>query len=198
MPAIAVLLDHELLATVNTSGYDVVSVCVHGTRIDDGFATLEMSGGAYPDSGESTHLIWINSKELRPGQRVEVHFRETGETFPAGKTIRELFPEEQDGEEPVEFVPTEAVFAELRTRPLLRAGFSFELQGSAGNSFAGRTAPEDHGFGFNLLWNSHRAQRAGYSLHAYTLDDLEQRTDVEDYVREYVEAPYALTLRVDA
>jgi hypothetical protein len=198
MPAIAVLLDGELLATVNTSAYDVVSVHVHGTRIDDEFATLEMAGGAYPDSGESTHLIWINSKELRPGQRIEVHFREMGETLPAGKTVQELFPEEQDIEAPGDFKPTEAMFAELRAKPSRREGFSFQLRGTAGAPFAGRTAPQDHGFGFSLVWNSHRPQRASHSLHAYTLDELEKRIPVRDFIREYVEAPYAVTLQIDA
>jgi hypothetical protein len=198
MPAICVLLDGELLATVNTYGYDVVSVHVHGTKIDEEFAALEMSGGSYPGQGESTHLIWINSRELQPGQQIEVRFQETGETSPQGKTIDELFPEKAEGDELADFKPTDAMFAELRAEPSRRDGFAFELLDSTGGSFAGRTAITDHGFGFSLVWNSQRPNRASHALHAYNLDELESRAPMRDFVREYIQAPFATTLRVDA
>ncbi len=196
MPAISVLVDGERMATVNTSGYDAVSVHIHGTRIDDEFATLEMSGGTYPEKGESTHLIWINGHELRPGQQIEVRFQETGETWPPGKTIEELFPARKDAEESVDFKPREAIFVELRAKPSRREGFSFQLRSSAGASFAGSTGPMDHGFGFGLLWNSNRPERARHSLHAYTLGELESRSPLRYFIREYVEASYAVTLQV--
>jgi hypothetical protein len=198
MPAISVLLDGEPLVTVSTIGYDVVSVHVHGTRTDAEFATLDVSGGAYPATGEPMHLIWISSHELRPDQLIEVRFEEAGETSHRGKTIEELFPEEQAAEEPVDFKPTEAMFAELRGKPLLRNGYSFRLRGSIGEPFAGTTAPADHGFAFNLVWNSHRPQRASHSLHAYTLDELEKRSPLRDFIREYIEVPYAIALQIAA
>lgn len=198
MPAISVLLNGELLATVNTKGYDVVSVHIHGTKTDDEFAILEMSGGTYPNNGESTHLIWINSLELWPGQRLEVRLQESGETLPAGKTIEELFPEEADTEVPADFAPTEAMFTALRAKPLRREEFSFQFLGSTGTSFVGKTASTDHGFGFSLVWNSNRPERACCSLHAYTLDELENRTPMRDFVNEYVRAPYTGSLRTDA
>jgi hypothetical protein len=197
MPAISVLLDGELLAVVNTTGYDVVSVHVHGTRVEEDFAAIEMSGGAYPENAESTHLIWINSHGVRPGQQVEVRFQESGETLRPGKTIHELFPEQSDTNEETDFTPTEAMFAELKARPPLRDGFSFQLRGSNGTAFAGRTAPADHGFGFSFAWNSYRPSRVSESLHSYTLEALEHRTPMSDFVRQYIEAPYAVTLRVD-
>ncbi|MEQ1686178.1 MAG: hypothetical protein ABL916_21220 [Burkholderiaceae bacterium] len=175
-----------------------MSVHVHGTRIDDEFAALEMSGGSYPEHGESTHLIWINSRELQPGQQIEVRFQESGDTSPQGKTIAELFPEETGEDEPADFKPTEAMFAELRAKPSRRDGFTFELLGSKGTAFAGGTAGTDHGFGFSLVWNSQRPNRASHSLHAYNLDELESRAPMRDFVREYIEAPYSATLRLDA
>jgi hypothetical protein len=198
MAAISVLLDSKLLATVNSSEYDVVSVQVHGTKIDTEFAMLEMSGGKHPEKGDSTHLIWINGHVLGPGQRIEVRFEETGETFPKGKTIDELFPKNEASSEPVDFKPTEAIFTELRAMPHLRESYSFKLQGAVGTEFIGSTAAADHGFGFSLLWNSFHPERASYSLHAYTLSELEARSTLRDFVQEYVEAPYALNLQVDA
>lgn len=46
MPAIGVSLNGHLLAEVETEGYDVMSVRVHGIRTDGEFAELETSGGA--------------------------------------------------------------------------------------------------------------------------------------------------------
>ncbi len=198
MPAICVLLDGVLLATVNTYGYDVVSVHVHGTRIDDDIATLEMSGGSYPKDAESTHLIWINSLELRPGQQIEVRFQETGETFPQGKTIDELFPGESTDGTSTDFRPTEGMFDELRAKPSHRDSVSLRLLSSTGTTFVGQTASSDHGFGFSLVWNSYHVNRAHNSLHAYTLDELESRKPMRDFVNEYVNVPYAVTLQVDA
>lgn len=198
MPAISVLLDGVLLATVNTDGHDVVSVHVHGTRIDDESAAVEMSAGTYPEHGESSHLIWVSGREVRPGQEVEVRFQPSGDTSHRGKTIDELFPEDTDPE-PAEdfFSPDAAMFEQLRARPSRRAGWALRLRSSAGMAFEGRTDTSDHGFGFGLTWNSSRPERAHLSLHAYSLDDLGRRAPMRDWVREHVRAPYVVMLRVD-
>lgn len=199
MPSLSVQLDGTFLARVNTDGYDVLSVHVHGTRIDDDSAELEMSGGSYPDGGESTHLIWINSMPLRPGQEVEVVFGEDGETSHAGKTIAELFPNENsEPEQPEDFRPTAEMFAELRAKRVLRDGYLLTLSASTGTVFVGRTENTAHGFGFTIVWNSHRPGRANLSLHSYTLENLEQKTPMLDHVREYIEPVQAVRLRVDA
>jgi hypothetical protein len=198
MPAICVLIDGELIATVNITGYDVVSVNVHGTKIDDEFAALGMSGGSYPEHGESTHLVWINSLKLQPGQQIEVRFQETGDTSPQGKTINELFPEGAEKDDPADFKPTEVMFAQLRTKPSRRDRFILELLGSTGSSFAGGTVITDHGFGFNFVWNSHRQNQARQSLHAYSLDELESRAPIRYFVSEYIQVPYTARLRVTA
>ncbi|TDM08970.1 MAG: hypothetical protein C4K60_06315 [Ideonella sp. MAG2] len=199
LPAISVYLDGERLATVNTDGFDVISVHVHGTKTDAEFATLEMSGGCYPEIGESTHLIWIDSQTLIHGQLVEIRFEDEGETNPPGKTIDQLFPDEdKEAEpEPSDFNPPAAMFADLRAKPQIRHGFAFQLSSSSGANFVGSTANSDHGFGFSVIWNSQRPSRAGYSLHAYTLDELESRSAMRDYLREYIQYPSSVTLRVE-
>ena len=34
------------------------------------------------------------------------------------------------------------------------------------------TAPEEHGFGFNILWNNRHPNRIAMSLNAYTIDTV--------------------------
>jgi hypothetical protein len=121
---------------------------------------------------------------------VEVRLSDSGDTSHAGKTIAELFPEEAEDEPPTDFTPSPEMFAELRAKAALRDGYAFRLSAKSGLTFEGRTVPTDHGFGFNVVWNCHRPNRANLSLHAYTLDDLEQRKPMNDFAREYIEPPY--------
>lgn len=65
MPALTVSIDGVTLATVSTEGYDVMSVRADGTRVDENLATLDLSGGSYPESGESTYLTWISDVPLQ-------------------------------------------------------------------------------------------------------------------------------------
>lgn len=183
MPALSVSIDGVTLATVSTDGYDVLSVRAGGTRIDNELATLDLSGGSYPEFGESTYLTWISDVPLQAGQVVTVTFLETASSSHGGKTIEELFPDEPPSTQ-TDFKPTAEMFAELRATPTLRDRFSFRLVSSSGTNFAGETAPDEHGFGFTVLWNSSSPERASASLHSYTLNNLEARGPMNNHVEE--------------
>lgn len=183
MPALNVSVDGATIATVCTAGYDVLNVRAGGTRVDDDLATLDVSGGSYPEDGQSTYLTWICDLPLQPGQVVEVIFLETGSTSHRGKTIEELFPGETPTE-PTDFKPTAEMFAELRNRPKLHEKYAFQLVSSIGTVFAGETTPDEHGFGFSVVWNSFHPERARVSLHSYTLDGLESHGPMNSHVEE--------------
>jgi hypothetical protein len=183
MPALSVAIDGVTLATVSTDGYDVMSVRASGTRIDDDLATLDLSGGSYPEVGESIYLTWINDVPLQTGQVITVTFLEAATSSHAGKTIEELFPDEPLPTQ-TDFKPTAEMFSELRTMPVLLERFSFRLASSSGTNFAGETTPDEHGFGFTVLWNSSNPERARVSLHSYTLNNLEARGPMNDHVEE--------------
>jgi len=183
MPALKVSIDGAPVATVCTDGFDILTVQVHGTLVDSELATLDISGGRYPAVGESTHLIWANDTYLNHGQVVNVAFLENAPTSHAGKTIDELFPDE----EPVtqtDFSLTDAMFAEIRARPKARDGFNFRLDMAHGLSVIGETRPADHGFGFSVLWAHTRTEEARVSLHSYSLEELEQRAPGNYYAKE--------------
>ncbi len=185
MPALSISIDGAVIATVCTDGYDVLDVRASGTRIDDHLANLGVSGGSYPEDGDHTHLIWVNELQLQPSQVVTVSFLEHASSSHTGKTIEELFPDEKLTIE-TDFKPTAEVFNELRAKPKLRDKFSFRLASSSGKAFAGETAPDDHGFGFSVLWNSHHPERARVSLHSYTLENLESRTAMTNHFEERI------------
>lgn len=143
------------------------------------------------------HLIWIDSITLRPGQCVRVALTQEGETNPPGRTIAELYPDDED-QPAADFKPTSEMFAELKRRKQLRTGYSFELLTPAGKTVHTRTHPNDHGFGCSVLWNVHHPERASASLHSYTISSLEHREPVHDFMREYLTQGQSITLTVNA
>ena len=198
MPTLTAVLNGKQLAQVCAEWLDILSVRVHGTRVDDEFADLEMSGGQYPEQGNSTYLTWISSVSLKPRDLLEVTFSDAGNTSHAGKTIDELFPNEPASPEKVDFAPTSEMFEELRAKQHIRCGHGFTLTTSEGVNYTGRTNDSEHGFGFSVVWNSHRPERANLSLHSYTIDSMEHKQPMRDHVREYIQAPYSVVFRVDA
>ena len=184
MPALSVSIDGKMIATVCTDGYNVLSVSASGTRIDDELAHLDVAGGTYPEDGDSTYLMWASALPLQLGQVVTVAFLESALSSHAGKTIEELFPEELSSETKVK--PIATVIDEIRAKTKLRDNFSFRLKSSLGTMFVGETTPDEHGFGFTVLWNSFHPERARVSLHSYTLESLEARGPMTNHVEERI------------
>ncbi len=185
MPALSVSVDGNHIATVCTDGYDMLSVRISGTRVDENLAELEIAGGSFPEDGESNYLTWVNALPVQPGQSVSISFLENAKSSHLGKTIEELFPDEKLPET-IDFKPTHEIFNELRAMPILRDRFSFWFESSAGTTFVGQTTPEEHGFGFTVLWNAWHPERAQVSLHSYTLDNLETRGPMNDHIEERI------------
>lgn len=183
MPALRTLIDGVPLATVSSDGYNLLSVRVSGTRINEELATIEVSGGIYPEGGESTYLIWAADINLLPHQEVTVQFLERAETSHPGKTIDEQYPDEPLPEEE-DFTPTPEMFAKLRTMPTYRDAFKLYLESSQGARAHVETTSEDHGFAFSVVWDSFRPIQARMSLHSYTIQSMEERTDSNYHVQE--------------
>ena len=171
MPALSVKLNGEFLVRVATDGHDVFDVGVSGDLLGPEHATLRVSGGSFPQGQPSQYLIWENERTLAPGDTIEVAFLAEGSTSHPGKTIDELYPDEEASpSEP--FAPTEEVVRELKQRPKAFDSLAFEFIGPDGGSVLGETSPEEHGFAFTILWNSQRPERARASTHTYSLDSL--------------------------
>jgi len=183
MPALDITLDGASIATVSTDAFNVMSVNVGGTLVDEEYPSLDVSGGSYPEDAASTYLSWVCHQVLQPGQRIKVTFLESAASSHAGKTIDELFPDEPPSAQ-TDFTPTDEMMCELRAKPKRREKFSFHLTSSNGKAFDAETQPDEHGFGFSVLWNSYQPERARVSLHSYTLESLENRGPMNSHVRE--------------
>ena len=171
MPALSVKLNGEFLVRVATDGLDVFDVGVSGDLLGPEHATLRVSGGSFPEGQPSLYLLWENERTLVPGDTIEVAFLAEGNTSHPGKTIDQLYPDEEESpSEPL--APAEEVVRELKQRPKAFASLAFEFIGPDGSSVLSKTSPEEHGFAFSVLWNSQRPERARASAHTYSLDSL--------------------------
>jgi hypothetical protein len=197
MPSVALEVESTRIATICCDDFHIVTVRVTGARVEDTFATLEMTASKYPEGTESTYLTWVHDYSLRPGQRVTVRFMEAGETTGEGKTIDDLYPGE--AQDQAQDLKTEAeCFQELRALPNVRAGYNFWLSSPAQPSYRGATNSDEHAFSFHLLWNCVRPDRANVFLGSYTIDSVEKRTPSREHAHEYISAGESAALQVDA
>ena len=197
MPALSVFVDGLLKARVCTDDLHVLTVNVSGTKIDDAFASVEFSGGSYPEGADSTHLVWLSELALHPGQCVRVEVAAGGPNSHSGKTLEELFPdppEEKQGPMP----SREQLIEEVRIRKRLRDHFALSVQSSSGASVSVEVKPEEHGFGASFLWNWVQPERVSASLHTYTLDQLLSKEGFTYHFRERLHPHAWAEIRLDA
>ena len=171
MPFLNVTLDGTTVATVDTNGRDIVTVRVGGSRDDDDFADLSVSGGVYAREGITEHIIWLDQLLLAVGQTVGVALLAEATPYGDGKTLEELYPNSSSFEAPTS-LEREHLAAEIRQLPLVREGFTMRLVTPDGSSTTHTTEPGDHGFGFNVLWNNMNPERASMSLNCYSIDTV--------------------------
>ncbi|MDP5240954.1 hypothetical protein Q9Q94_15535 [Uliginosibacterium sp. 31-16] len=197
MPALSLSIDGITLATVSTDGLNVLNVRVGGTVIADALADLDMSGGAYPDGGESTHLIWIGNQTVQAGQVIKVTMLTDEPTIRAGKTIDEFFAEDEPAP-PAEAKSTSKIFDDLRNTPKRRSGFSFRVESSAGKRVITSTRPGDFSFDFSVLWDSWSPDCAKVSVHSCSLDELEQNSPMHDFFRDRIRVGESIEFELTA
>jgi hypothetical protein len=196
MAFLSVFVDGELLTSVNPSELEVLTIGVTGTRMDADFTTLDMSGGIYSERVIPSHLTWLNRLQINPGQQIVVSFGINGENFGSGKTIDERYPDEKDSPVERESLPLAEMLANLRGEKRIRKGYTFDLLADTGASFCGSTDDDTHGFGFSVIWNNFHPEQARFSLHSYTIDDLESRGSLKYFVCEYLTPGQSVHLKI--
>jgi hypothetical protein len=203
MPLLRVLVDGIQVAAVSTESLDVLAVDLSGTKIDETFAHIGLSGGRYPAGRESEHLIWLSELVVHPGQRVRVEVAASGENSHAGKTIDELFPEDaediEDSEEPQDLpLSRDAIVDNVAARAQMRTGYHFAVESSSGAACSAKVSADEHGFGISFLWNSVRAERVSASLHTYSLEQLRAQEDSTYHWHEHLRAGDWAEVRIEA
>jgi hypothetical protein len=174
MPYVRVSVDDHTLASLPTDALEVIVARVGGTRTDEDYADVGLTGGVYSADGGSDHRIWINHTVLERGQAVEVALLEHDVPVGSGRTITEIYPASEMAREqsPVEMAQ---LCAEERMAPLVRDRYVLEFTTPTGATGREITLPDEHGFGFSVYWNSQHPSWATVKLYAYTIDGMERR-----------------------
>lgn len=193
---LAVTLNGEHLVTVATDGLDLLDVQVHGDFTSKEFASIYMSGGSHSEGEESTYLIWIDHHPLRPGSEVEVAFIDGAETSQPGKTIDELYPDDESPNR--QFQPTEIDFEALASQTRVCERFSFEIVPPKAQSISATTVHGDFSFGFSVLWNSFHPERARVSLSSTTLENIRARENGTYHAEFRISLNECAKIRIDA
>jgi hypothetical protein len=198
MPAFRISVDDDVMATVNTEGYDMFTVHVNGNRSWECRARVHVAAGRYPAGAPSTYLIFLPDMQLLAGQRVTIALFEDGVTGPAGKTIDELYPDEPRLPETHDFSITDERIAEIAALPVWHDRFAFDYLSSDGTSIAVETPPEDDSFSLTLLWDSlGGADPARVALRSNNILNIQARKFGNVYVEQRLKVGgyVSLTLR---
>lgn len=181
MPALSVSVDGQHFATVATGGLTMLVIDLFGNRWDDNLAVLDMHGSSSGSDEGVRHLTWINLAPVRAGQVIAVSCVAELATSPAGKTVGELFPD-QPACEQTDFTPSDAMFTRLRTQPMLRDGYAFQLTTSTGIEYAGHTDADEYGFSLRVRWTAlYRPECARFSVTSHTLEKLRTRAPSREH-----------------
>ena len=84
--ALEISVDGVSVVTVNTDGLDVLGINVGGTQIAEELASLNVSGGSYPEGRQPASLAWVANTPRRAGQQVSVGFLKQGSSTQPGRT----------------------------------------------------------------------------------------------------------------
>ncbi len=159
--------------TSSPSPQTALDVRVSATKVEPDLATVEVHGGRYREPGKSRFMIWLERRALQPGQRVSVEFSKEGQSSWPGKTVEELYPDEQAETEGADS-PFSSRAEMLDQLTLLSHGHS-QLSCKVAlptKSVEAKTESTEHGYAFGVSWHSHRPERARVSLHTYSIESM--------------------------
>lgn len=174
MPGISVEVNGARVATISLAGREVVDVSVSGALDRDRKASLN-AGGNHRVGDAYGYLIWIPEQALLAGDRVCVRLDESCGIADQGKTIEELYPDEEPCTR-TDFTIDEKMAAEVRARPRLHEAFAVQVETSSGELANAASDDRNTDFSFSVLWDSSRPNQARVRLATHCLDDVLART----------------------
>ena len=184
MPCLSIQLDGAQVTTIDLDEMHVVDVSVRGSLDQVPRATLGAMGGNYGEGG-SGHVIWVSDLSVQPGQSVSVEFTEDCAMGDRGRTIQELFPDDEPCTE-TDFALTEAMIAEIRARPNLHESFAVQIETSTGQHAIAVSNERSTSFTFRVLWDWTRPSQVRVHLSTHFLDDIIERNGGTNHMEEFL------------
>ena len=179
MQGFRVVVNGAPVVTVSTEAMALLSVQIGGSRYETELARLAVDGMTDADEGRNS-LFWVPDTLMPESISVQVDFLESAVTSCPGKTMAEIHPDEPEIEIPTEFVVTAEMIDEIRSRPILRRRYAFELDSPAGK-VRDETIEEECEFSFLILWNKYHPERARVSVSGFSIDSVAAQRPPKSY-----------------
>lgn len=181
MSCISIEVNGRGIATISLAGMDVVDVSVHGALDREQKAILSAMGGNYSEGG-CGHLIWIAERGLLPGDVLSVRLSEGCDIATQGKTIAELYPDEEPSTKS-DFSINDEIAEEIRARPRLHEGFVVQVETSLAQEAKATSDDLNTDFTFSFLWDRFRPDQVRVRLATYCLEDVLARTGGTEHLK---------------
>ncbi len=169
MAGFIILLNGKELVAVSSEGLNILSVQVVGDVYGEELADINMTGGYYGSGDQDKHLTWIENKEVKKEDEIEIKFLEDVTTSYPGKTIEGLYPESKKSEEEQE--PMEDLFENIRNQPRFREKYSYTLTPSYAIPLSSIISSDDY-ISLGAMWRSSWGDSANISVSSNTLEGV--------------------------
>lgn len=194
MPHIAIDFNNVRITTTNLASMRLMNVSVRGALDQDMKAAVDAMGGS-DEEGSCGHLTWLMEHPLQPGDILRVHLNQDDANGDAGKTFKELFPDETPSTQ-TDFSISDTMAAEIRARPRLHAAFEVQASTSDGQQATATSDERNTDFRFSVLWDHFQPDQARIHLATYCLDHVLARmagtTHLQTTIRAGESATFSL------
>ena len=164
MPAVRILVDEVVVATVSTAGMKLIDVRLTSRRTMAPRACLDVGGATV---APITMLTFGAGRDLAPGQRVTIALVADGETEPVGKTFAELFPDAPKSE-PLQRPDPAWARQQYAALPVHHQRYTIDVVTSLGTTVRGATADGIESLALSVDWHADDGDRADIRLSTTT------------------------------
>ena len=163
MPAVRILVDEVVVATVGTAGMTMIDVRLASRRTWGPRACLDVGGATVAP----TTMLTFVARELAPGQRVTIALVADGATAPPGKTSAELFPDAPKSE-PLQRPDPAWARQQYAALPVHHQRYTIDVVTSLGTTVRGATADGIESLALSVDWHADDGDRADIRLSTTT------------------------------
>ncbi len=169
MAGFIILINDKELVAVSNEGLNLISVQVVGDVFGEELAIINIHGGYYGSEDKDKHLIWIENKEVRKDDEIEIKFLEDVTTSFPGKTFEELHPKSKMPEEAQESM--EELFENIMDQPRFRDKYSYTLTPSFAKPLCSIISSDDY-ISLGAMWRLSWGDSANISVSSNTLEGV--------------------------
>jgi len=194
-PGLVVRVNNEVVAAVSSENFNILSVRIHGDVLSPEIAVLDVTGGYYGGPEETKHLIWVNDHELSELDEVEIQFQDIPASSHVGKTIKEIYPQEEASvdEHPLEIAELAGA---LREEPRLRNGFDLHVRVSDTDPQVFSVRDPDHSFFVSIMWDWKSIDSAKFSVSSTTIQNIAEQKSGTNYLRRRLRVSQSVCVRI--